>query len=210
MRLLGVDQADGILESFVKYLTGWNSRICNSMAQVGTGEGKSVTLGILSTVFALLGCTVHCACYSKFLSERDAKAFASLWRLFGVEDAITYATINDLANLLLNSRGNVRTLTERLIAGKPLIDESRVMDEVEARSSAAAGAAARAGAAAGAGAGAASSSTPGPRILLIDEIDVLLSKDFLGATYNPLSSVAGAAVQGLINHIFELKPKHGL
>lgn len=30
----------------------------NAMAQVGTGNGKSIILGILSTILALMGCKV--------------------------------------------------------------------------------------------------------------------------------------------------------
>jgi len=46
---------------------------------VGTGEGKSIILSVISTIFALLGAEVYCACYSKFLSERDQLAFANLF-----------------------------------------------------------------------------------------------------------------------------------
>lgn len=42
------------------------------MAQVGTGEGKSIVLAILSAYFALVGFNVRCSCYSEYLSERDA------------------------------------------------------------------------------------------------------------------------------------------
>ena len=35
-------------------------KIKGHLVQIGTGEGKSVILGILSTVLALLGCEVSC------------------------------------------------------------------------------------------------------------------------------------------------------
>jgi hypothetical protein len=43
----------------------------NRLAQVGTGEGKSVVLAGLSCYLALVGYQVRCACYSSYLSERD-------------------------------------------------------------------------------------------------------------------------------------------
>ena len=51
--------------------TGAFTKIKNIFLQVGTGEGKSLTLGITSSMFALLGFDISCACYSKYLSKRD-------------------------------------------------------------------------------------------------------------------------------------------
>jgi hypothetical protein len=39
--------------------------------QVKTGEGKSVLLGVLSVMLALMGLDVYEACYSAHLSSRD-------------------------------------------------------------------------------------------------------------------------------------------
>jgi preprotein translocase subunit SecA len=46
---------------------------CNRLAEVKTGEGKSIVLAVLSIYFALFGYEVHCACYSNMLSKRDEK-----------------------------------------------------------------------------------------------------------------------------------------
>jgi len=43
----------------------------NRLAEVKTGEGKSILLAGLSIYFALLGYEVDCACYSEILSKRD-------------------------------------------------------------------------------------------------------------------------------------------
>jgi hypothetical protein len=40
------------------------AKIRNNLVQIKTGEGKSVTLAILSIIFALYGFDVRCACYS--------------------------------------------------------------------------------------------------------------------------------------------------
>ena len=45
--------------------------IANRLAQVGTGEGKSVILAGLSTYLALVGFEARCVCYSSYLSNRD-------------------------------------------------------------------------------------------------------------------------------------------
>jgi hypothetical protein len=47
------------------------SYIRNNLVEIKTGEGKSVTLAVLSVIFALYGFEVNCACYSEYLSERD-------------------------------------------------------------------------------------------------------------------------------------------
>ncbi len=67
------------------------------MLQVGTGEGKSVLLGILSCFLAMIGIQVRCACYSKLLSQRDEKDFEQLFIQFNVKHLIVYSTIDELA-----------------------------------------------------------------------------------------------------------------
>ena len=57
----------------------------NCMAQVGTGEGKSIVLAGLSSYLALVGYEVNCACYSKYLSSRDGDAFGDLFVMLGIK-----------------------------------------------------------------------------------------------------------------------------
>jgi hypothetical protein len=57
MVLIGISNNDGIL--------------ANRLAQVSTGEGKSIILAGLSAYLALIGFNVRCACYSSYLSNRD-------------------------------------------------------------------------------------------------------------------------------------------
>lgn len=47
----------------------------NQLIEILTGEGKSITLGVCSIIFALLGYTVDVVCYNKYLSKRDYKSF---------------------------------------------------------------------------------------------------------------------------------------
>ena len=56
-----------------------NGLMVDNFVQIKTGEGKSVTLAVVSIIFALYGFEVNCACYSKYLSERDYNDFLKLF-----------------------------------------------------------------------------------------------------------------------------------
>ena len=110
-------------------------KIKGHLVQIGTGEGKSVILGILSTVLALLGCEVcyplscrsltmtkckqqvSCACYSSYLSERDYHAFLDLFTSFGVDKHIRYSTLAQLVGDNINEQGDIRQFTNQFIEG---------------------------------------------------------------------------------------------
>ena len=89
---------------------GHPSDIRNNLVQIKTGEGKSVTLAVISIVLALQGFEVKCACYSKYLSERDYEAFAPLFRELGLLDLIIYGTFNEIAEIQINREGDVREI----------------------------------------------------------------------------------------------------
>jgi hypothetical protein len=63
--LLGISRPDESLSS--------------RLAQIGTGEGKSIVLAGLASYLALVGFKVRCACYSLYLSSRDQKSFKILF-----------------------------------------------------------------------------------------------------------------------------------
>jgi hypothetical protein len=64
--------------------------------------GKSVILGVVSSVFALLGFNVSCACYSEYLSNRDFKSFEGVFELLNVKNYIRYGTFNKLCEYVIN------------------------------------------------------------------------------------------------------------
>ncbi len=66
------------------------------MVQIKTGEGKSITLAIVSIVFALYGFEVNCACYSEYLSIRDYTSFEEMFKILGISHLIKYGTFNQL------------------------------------------------------------------------------------------------------------------
>jgi hypothetical protein len=69
-------------------------KVVNQFIQIGTGEGKSVTIAVAACVFALLGMSVDCTCYSTHLCQRDHAAFRELFKEFEVAKYITYQTFD--------------------------------------------------------------------------------------------------------------------
>ena len=67
--------------------------------QIRTGEGKSIALGGGAALLALLGFRVRCICYSKYLSQRDLKAFSALFEALNVQSRIEYSTITEYSHL---------------------------------------------------------------------------------------------------------------
>jgi hypothetical protein len=57
-----------------------------------TGEGKSIFLGMLAIIFALIGYNVDVASYSQYLSDRDYNDFIAIFLYLGVEEKIIYGT----------------------------------------------------------------------------------------------------------------------
>jgi len=91
----------------------------SQLSQIKTGEGKSVILGTLSTVFALCGYHVNCICYSSYLSERDEADFKDIFDKFGVSDQIQYSNISDMCRSLINEQGDIKPLMDLYLKGQP-------------------------------------------------------------------------------------------
>lgn len=100
--------------------------LVNNFAQIKTGEGKSLTLAVLSTIFALLGFNVSCACYSKYLSDRDFKSFELLFKSLNISDYIKYGTFNHLCENFINKNGDIRKMTENLFKEGKLMKKSEI------------------------------------------------------------------------------------
>ena len=100
--------------------------LINNLAQIKTGEGKSLSLAVLSTIFALLGFNVSCACYSKYLSERDFKAFEPLFKSLNISEYIKYGTFNQLCEHFINKHGDIRKMTEDLFKEEKLMKKYEI------------------------------------------------------------------------------------
>jgi SecA DEAD-like domain len=73
------------------------------LIQLGTGEGKSIVLGVVASILALLGYSVDVLCYSSYLSGRDRNAFRDMFADFGVDRCIWYGTLKGLAHRIVGN-----------------------------------------------------------------------------------------------------------
>ena len=168
--------ADGVLELSRQFL------------QIPTGEGKSVLLGVSSTILALLGFNVDCACYSAYLSSRDYKSFRPMFEAFKVLHFVSYGTFEKLCEDLINAP--LKTKNADGIRGEvnTFISFGDGQDE---------GAAARA----------ARTDLFGrqgrPDAVIIDEVDMFFSEAFYGASYRPLLHLRDPTITALAEYLWK-------
>jgi len=153
--------------------TTTDESLASHMLQIRTGEGKSIILGVLSVVLALLGFRVRCVCHSKHLSERSSKKFRDFFAAFQVSDRIKYSTIADACWDELVGKGDIRQLTKDLFKGPPynrkFNGSVRFTDD---------------------------------EILLVDDVDVFYAPDFYGRTRNYCVSIQDSVFDALICQIW--------
>ena len=87
----------------------------NNLVQIGTGEGKSVTIAVTAIILAILGFDVSCACYSEYLSKRDKAAFHKLFEFLEVDQFITYGDDGVFDESIAQSRFGLIGISERLV-----------------------------------------------------------------------------------------------
>ena len=158
----------GFLSERIFEVTG----LRNNLIQIGTGEGKSVTLAVTAAVLSLLGFDVYCVCYSEYLSKRDFAAFKPLFDKLNLLEFIHYGTFNQICEDTINRVGDVRQIVEKIINNNEInINPGKI--EIKR-----------------------------PRILLIDEVDVFFSKDFYGNHYQPCLSLIEPSIVKLIKFVW--------
>lgn len=91
------------------------SKLMNHLVEVKTGEGKSIVLGLVSSILALLGFNVDCCCYSKYLSDRDYNDFKDFFKLLNLLDQIKYYTFENLFEVIINDPKELRKLGEQFL-----------------------------------------------------------------------------------------------
>eukprot|EP00927_Polykrikos_kofoidii_P037260 TRINITY_DN31397_c0_g3_i1.p1 TRINITY_DN31397_c0_g3~~TRINITY_DN31397_c0_g3_i1.p1 ORF type:complete len:2064 (+),score=309.17 TRINITY_DN31397_c0_g3_i1:916-6192(+) len=84
----------------------------NHLAQVLTGEGKCLTLGLLAAFFALKGVESDIVCYRKFLTEQDRQAMLPFYDFVGVAKQVRYVTFDELCQERLES---IKTASKELL-----------------------------------------------------------------------------------------------
>jgi hypothetical protein len=82
----------------------------NHLMEIGTGEGKSIALGALATIFGILGFSVRCVCYSEYLSFRDHSDFKSIFEAFECDQYVLYSTITSFSEDSVSKQGNTRNM----------------------------------------------------------------------------------------------------
>ena len=169
------------------------SSLKNHLMQIGTGEGKSIVLGALATIFGILNFSVRCVCYSEYLSARDYSDFKDIFEAFNCQHRIVYSKITAFSEDSVAKRGNIRELTRRMIMGKSDSadkqkgqemnndDVDRNLDDNEGRSC----------------------NNHLEEVLLVDEVDVFFGKDFYGQTYNQVTHISTSEVTALIKKIWK-------
>jgi len=131
-----------------------SKKVRNNMVQVGTGEGKSIILGITSILFALLGYEVSVACYSNNLSMRDYDSFKDLFDFFGISKYIHYGNLYNLMEMILNKDVNLKNYFTEII----FKNNENIFAQINSQRKF--------------------------QVLLFDEIDVFFSKEFHGKIYS--------------------------
>jgi len=167
-------------------MLGFDDRgeINNHFIQIGTGEGKSVILGVLACILALQGYSVNCACYSDYLSKRDYEGFLPMFTAFGVHEYVTYGTFPELCEGLLNVNADIRKSVINIIE----TPEDDMPTKVQG--------------------------TRGPAserklIILIDEADVFFNEDFFGNKFNVSTKLRGPEVEALLDAVWKSHQTEG-
>ncbi len=149
------------------------SDLANQLVQIETGGGKSLILGAAATVFAMLGFEVRDACYSDYLSSRDAKEFHQTFADFRVAPHIKYSKITTFSEDMVAKKGDIRSLTLELFAGKPLKKQS-VSNDLGRN-----------------------------QVLLVDEVDVFMGPDFVGKTHNQVARLQHPGARKVLESLWQ-------
>jgi hypothetical protein len=173
-RMLGVGYDDGFDASVKKMFTVTGLR--NNFVEIGTGEGKSITLGITAATLALLGFDVNCVSYSRYLSERDHTAFLVLFKKLKIDQHIHYGTFDLICEQSINQHGDLRELARNIIVGNSNENLFKYGNK-----------------------------KPRPPVLLIDEVDVFFSRDFYGKSHNPIFFLKDATISRLIEFLWKYR-----
>ncbi|XP_053687453.1 protein translocase subunit SecA-like [Sabethes cyaneus] len=144
--------------------------VAKHLAQVLTGQGKSLILALCAALLAFMGHDVLVVCYNRYLLERDAADFKQLFSIFGVAERIQYGTFEDLANSVLTS-----SVDGQRIGLREMVTDLISQDEMNHKATA-------------------KVKSKHNMVLLMDEVDVFFTNEFYGNDYYP---VANPMITGL-------------
>ncbi|MFJ5423413.1 hypothetical protein ACIPNH_01700, partial [Wolbachia endosymbiont of Drosophila barbarae] len=154
------------------------------LAQVLTGQGKSLVLGLLSSLLVLTGHKVRTVCYSEYLATRDQQDFNGFFKEFGIGDKITYGTFEEMANEVIEPEVNgkkqgLRKLVEGLILNHSAEQSGQIKQEDISNTT-----------------------------LLIDEVDVFFSDQFYGNTYGACNTIGIPGLASIQEEIWGMASKN--
>jgi len=164
------------------------------LIEIGTGEGKSVTLAMVAAILALFGMDVSCVCYSEYLSRRDYQDFSWLFDLLGLRNKIFYGTFNEVCERLISSDGDIRSKVESMFA--------LATDGSSSSSSVPSSSASSPSSSSSSSSFASSSSSAVAHALLIDEADTLFSEELYGQCYRPVARLRHPTIDALVDDIW--------
>eukprot|EP00300_Choanocystis_sp_HF-7_P042751 c9453_g1_i2.p1 GENE.c9453_g1_i2~~c9453_g1_i2.p1 ORF type:complete len:802 (-),score=140.84 c9453_g1_i2:47-2452(-) len=118
-------------------------------------------------------CYSHTA-LSNYLCQRDFKEFEHLFVAFGVRQNIRYCNFDDICEQFINSFVDVRKSTESWVKGQGSTSDANRLVKIGR-----------------------------PRYLLIDEIDVFVSEDFYGSSYDPVSLMEHPTISALMEYVWQ-------
>ncbi|BES95566.1 Hypothetical protein NTJ_08376 [Nesidiocoris tenuis] len=148
------------------------------LAQILTGQGKSVVLALVSAVFAVTGHNVFIACYSRYLVARDVSEFEDFFNALDLTNRVEYITINQFAEKCLRPvvngvRLNLRTCLKNLVLHRTPLPNL-----------------------------ASASFNFSKTILLVDEVDVFFSKDVYGSQRRAATTIFFPALAKVQEHMW--------
>lgn len=153
------------------------------LAQVLTGQGKSLVLGLLSSLLVLTGHKVRTVCYSEYLATRDQQDFNGFFKEFGIGDKITYGTFEEMANEVIKPEVNGKKQgLRKLVEGRILNHSAEQSGQIKQEDI--------------------SNTT-----LLIDEVDVFFSDQFYGNTYGPCNTIGIPGLASIQEKIWGMASK---
>eukprot|EP00438_Fugacium_kawagutii_P033228 Skav228412 [mRNA] locus=scaffold1325:62493:65111:+ [translate_table: standard] len=151
------------------------THLANQLVQVETGGGKSLILGAAATLFAMLGFNVRVACYSDYLSSRDAKDFHETFSSFTVLQRIQYSKITTFSEDLVAAKGDIRSLMLELFAGKKLSKQVAAAQADASKN----------------------------QVLLVDEVDVFMGPEFIARTHDQVARLQHPSIRKVLENLWQ-------
>ncbi|CAB0008815.1 unnamed protein product [Nesidiocoris tenuis] len=135
--------------------------VSNHLAEILTGQGKSVVLALTAALFAFTGYNAFIICYSRYLVKRDESDFQQFFNISKIASKVQYITVQELAEKCMNPiiDGNSLSLRgclqDHILQHRPLPNLSSASFNFK------------------------------NTILLIDEVDVFFSRNIFGSVKQP-------------------------